>query len=1202
MGFHTESMVTLGVFEDHCTASVSTLRYPTYDRAKTKLSNSRIGKHLASKRPKQVATSRPDATLEQQDRLKRLRRPYIDVLSAPINIPPEYAALQYSNKAYFSTQDISPVDSVISQDNDYHRVSHYTWQDQCTTPTTHLRQRSRHIEIVIPEWTRPGITVPNYPESRPKSATKTLRHLSDFPTPPSEQASPPVRARSRQFKGPRRQTRKLASILDSTYYINKPLPPIRELVPRVLPKAVPRSKAGQDTKTMADAVMSPAMATQTAGLASVQGAPTNSLSSLVCNVHRTTGDVPPALVGASTVVSGDKLFVFGGRRLSRRRPQLTQNLYELDLVKRHWTLLRTTGTKPAPRYFHSVCALGDTKLVCYGGMAPIARTTDAPQEASQNSEAPPAEPEIVVMSDIHIYDIVNRSWMLISTSSSPAGRYAHCAAILPSWSVFTSESAPLSALRSSVSPSSSAGQNLSIDGRGGAEMVIVGGQDGSSRYIEEISIFNLRSLSWTTTTELGRSCGAYRSVVAPLTNMRPSQIGISLSSSSIASTDSDTEPSAEEGHATLIYSNYNFLDVKLELQIRHPDGRMFEKPMTGVHSPPGLRFPNGEIISNHFVVSGTFLTSTRQEYALWALNLQTLTWSRIDVGPGILTAGSWNRGILWRKHNTYVVLGDRRRNLAEDYNHRRLNFTNMCTVELEPFGLYENPVSTPPTIGFDSASSPLEKTFVDMPIFDRPFQSETGQALGRVASELREIADMDFLAIGGERISVNFHIIARRWGPYLAKMLDGMALPGPPQSNGARSILDSETSTIKAHHESMMSTNSVNTVVYPSRTSSIAATPNPYASFSNTVSSALDNIAAARPSVISTASGATGLTLGSTSSSSTVKPTDPEYASALTAAAAARPRLLYFPHTYLTIRALVHYLYTWTLPPPNTPLCTPQVLCSLLQIARPYRVNGLLEAVVQRLHQGFEGRSTAAVFNAAAMAAGGMQGVAFVGDRRDMLAAAASASSGDPTSNPSASPAAQSLAGASAARQAQRDAGMNAATDVTDSEDGGAGTLRARNASGDESDGGSSASGSDMSSSVTSLSSAGGRSDAGTSREPAIWSGSLSSVVGLQKRGLRGLMEGRALRERLHGATANAKGGAGPGGAENGQGQGQVQSPAQALSDGSSMGTRPPTAEGGASGTDLGASGAGDNARAPANGPAATASSGANGSGLGLNV
>ena len=84
-----------------------------------------------------------------------------------------------------------------------------------------------------------------------------------------------------------------------------------------------------------------------------------------------------------------------------------------------------------------------------------------------------------------------------------------------------------------------------------------------------------------------------------------------------------------------------------------------------------------------------------------------------------------------------------------------------------------------------------------------------------------------------------------------------------------------------------------------------------------------------------------------------------------------RPRTLFLPHTPQTIRLMLHYLYTSSLPPVTSLLCTPQILCSVLQLARPYEIDGLLEATVERLHEVLDGRNAAAVFNASAMAAGG---------------------------------------------------------------------------------------------------------------------------------------------------------------------------------------------------------------------------------------
>ena len=167
------------------------------------------------------------------------------------------------------------------------------------------------------------------------------------------------------------------------------------------------------------------------------------LSGLVCNVRRTTGKEPHPLVGATTTILGDKLYVFGGRILSRSRPQLTSDLYELDLIRRHWTKIEPAGDVPPPRYFHSVCALGDNKLVCYGGMSPAPVTPKDPENPGAESQS---QSEVVVMSDIHIFDVPSRAWTRVAAHESPQGRYAHCATILPSSACFTSASAPLSAI------------------------------------------------------------------------------------------------------------------------------------------------------------------------------------------------------------------------------------------------------------------------------------------------------------------------------------------------------------------------------------------------------------------------------------------------------------------------------------------------------------------------------------------------------------------------------------------------------------------------------------------------------------------------------------------------------------------------------------------------------------------------------------
>lgn len=804
---------------------------------------------------------------------------------------------------------------------------------------------------------------------------------------------------------------------------------------------------------------------QTSGTANAGSQSSSHLSGLMCNVHRTTGREPHPLVGATTTILGDKLYVFGGRILSRSRPApLTSDLYELDLIRRHWTKLETSGDVPPPRYFHSMCALGDTKMVCYGGMSPV---PNQPPVADQQ------QPEVTVMSDIHVYDVPTKTWTYIPAQDPPQGRYAHCACILPASASFSSHRAPFSALQHNPSSGNpNEGRiGINIDGTGGAEMIIVGGQDGANHYIEQISVFNLRSLKWTSTQPLNKSCGAYRSVATPLPAAATAKIGKAYQNG--AQREQASQEARDAGSSMLIYSNYNFLDVKLELQIRTSDGLLHERPMSGTYSPPGLRFPNGGIIDTHFVVSGTYLTSSKQEYALWALDLRSLTWSRIDAGGSVFSQGSWNRGVLWNRRNTFVILGNRKRSLVDDYNHRRINFSNVCMVELEAFGFYDNPRKTSPLSGFISASSPYQGPGLSLTrkagyTAGGRAHSRASEELGEKALAMRELSDMDILCIGGERIPINSRIVGRRWGPYFVQLLrEGTATQDGSDAMTLRSGLASN----------------------PLRASTITVTPsnrNPGESAGSTLGSSN-----------STMTGMSGATTVGAPASDDINPAAINSApTPKSLAPNSRPRCLYMPHTYLTIQALLHFVYTSSLPAPSSPLCTPQILCSLLQIARPYRVDGLLESVVERLHSLLDSRNAAAVFNATAMAAGGGRGIDgslnpnfFIGNLDPI---------GSPTTTSDFSlggTTANLPPNGSSTDLASHTAGLTINTDVSTSRPGS-----------DEMSATSSVSGSEWSSSEV-----GEREE---KKEWKVWEGELSSVIGLQKRGLRGLMEGRRMRER----------------------------------------------------------------------------------------
>ncbi|ETI29136.1 hypothetical protein G647_01589 [Cladophialophora carrionii CBS 160.54] len=913
----------------------------------------------------------------------------------------------------------------------------------------------RYVPIIIPDFAQPSVAR-EFDPAVSRSDLQTVRTTNSSPT------TPTLKNCAKRLRGSDDADSLSTSTQSHTEKISRPLLQIEMNNSQVSLVASEASNEGapglnQPVNGVGGSIGIPSSAPQQSS------APTN-LSGLVCNVHRTTGEEPHALVGATTTILGDKLYVFGGRIHSRTKPQLTSDLYELDLIRRHWTRLEALGDIPPPRYFHSVCALGDSKLVCYGGMSPAAHARNG-INAQVAKSAAEGQPEVVVMSDIHVFDVPTKKWTLISTSENPQGRYAHCAAILPSCAAFTSANAPLSAIQHnppSADPHSGT-LGVQLDGTGGAEMVVVGGQDSNNNYIEQISVFNLRSLKWTNTTAWDRKCGAYKSMVSPMTGLSAELIGRGVPLNDPHMQTASSRP----GTSMLIYSNYNFLDVKLELQIRLPDGSMVEKPMTGSVSPPGLRFPNGGIIDGHFVVSGTYLTSSKHEYALWALDLKTLTWARIDTHGSIFSQGSWNRGILWNRRNTFAILGHRKRSLVDDYNHRRINFSHVCMVELEAFGLYDNPRREAATSGYVSLSAPavppsMQTGMVSVAAGGRPL-NHTAEQLGQAALALAEFSDMEIVALGGEKIPCNSYLLSRRWGPFFNQLLVESA-------TNHDTVSLSDGTTLRPSIRSQQS-----------RNSSLTITP-------------------AVANGLSTTSTGEGILDPQRSLSRSTTRTLTELPNTTNVPPSGRPRSLYLPHMAPTIHLLLHFLYTSSLPPAGSPMCTPHTLCSLLQMARPYQIDGLLEATVERLHEVLDGRNSAAVFNAAAMAAGGGRGLQ--GTAGGALAQMGRRESEATTIIDSLSNKAAGLKLATNYEEASRKRG-HGKTSSMDS----ASTATSASTS------------TDMSHTDTENSAFnenGDPSGKGERESREIWTGDLSSVIGLQKRGLRGLMEGRRLRERAN--------------------------------------------------------------------------------------
>ncbi|OZJ03992.1 hypothetical protein BZG36_04045 [Bifiguratus adelaidae] len=433
----------------------------------------------------------------------------------------------------------------------------------------------------------------------------------------------------------------------------------------------------------------------------------------VMTLSKTRGEVPPPLVGPTSVFAGGRLFLFGGRLVSARL--MTNDLYVLDLGTMVWQKHRTdkdtveVGEKqerqgggerrPKPRYFHSANVWG-SKMIIFGGMGYSAEAEDG----------------LCVLNDVWVLDTDTMEWSCPSTRASairPKARYAHLSAV------------------------------------SGSQLLIFGGQDIANAYIAEVNVLDLRSWTWITNYPFLKHAGAYRSVAmvddsadviqgiptSELLNLSPikedfgdkSAPGSATPVADISPTrgrmevmdigqNSQRDSASDElrkqvlnatahnvslhqssaGPPVYIYSNHNFANINRELHVvKSIDAnnvRMEDRSasMTGHLLPPGLRFPSGAILGHHLLLCGTYLTPQVQTFTLWALNLSNSVWTRVDIGSTFQT-GSWNRGVIDMSNARMYVFGHRGRNLLEDYNHRQLNFDHFTIVDLESLGLYRPP-------------------------------------------------------------------------------------------------------------------------------------------------------------------------------------------------------------------------------------------------------------------------------------------------------------------------------------------------------------------------------------------------------------------------------------------------------------------------------------------------------------------------------
>ncbi|KAI5477773.1 regulatory protein Ral2 [Pseudohyphozyma bogoriensis] len=439
---------------------------------------------------------------------------------------------------------------------------------------------------------------------------------------------------------------------------------------------------------------------------------------------------------------------------------------------------------PVPRYFHSAEAWGN-KIVIFGGegYAPL-------QDGETIDQVP-----LITLGDVIVWDTVEGKWEFPEVGCEegverPEPRYAHLGVV----SSFVEEGKGVLA-----SEEESRWRERSL-------LIILGGQDIKNTYLHTVNVLDLETMMWVRVGKWDRHIGTYRAVATtakwtvvpggpsptpvlgstsakgahrsskPVT---PSPLGGGAGGKeeleegngmglkkgeTLTQLSYSTRAPASKAEPLLIFSNFNFTQVRRDLDMlsapsppTHPlDTTSLSTMMAGIQLPPGLRFPTGTIVGRHLLIFGTYLSHTVNTFSIWALDLgpagaggipdlvkrgDTLNWMKVDPGSA-LAKGSWNRALGWK--NSVVVIGDRERDIASDYDHRQTNFTHLTFVDLEAFGIYQPPPQPLP---------PLAQSF-GLLTLSQPF-----------------LADFEIICSDGKRLGCSRKMLEDRW-PWFKERMD----------------------------------------------------------------------------------------------------------------------------------------------------------------------------------------------------------------------------------------------------------------------------------------------------------------------------------------------------------------------------------------------------------------------------------------------
>ncbi|KAI9474033.1 MAG: hypothetical protein EXX96DRAFT_529108 [Benjaminiella poitrasii] len=443
---------------------------------------------------------------------------------------------------------------------------------------------------------------------------------------------------------------------------------------------------------------------------------THSIAELITEFHKTTGNVPPPLIGATTTLANQNIYLFGGRLQSTR--QISNLVYVLSLRTHTWETIQPENRPPSPRYFHSASYSDNHNYIFFFGGMGIVKDEEGKELLTALNDL--VSLDLQTMAWTHYPGFADKNNRL----SLPTPRYAHISTCIKN------------------------------------SIVIMGGQDIDNEYIEEINVYDIKKKTWhSPISSQNQQYGAYRSAavtVTPIELTPPFTPTMDLLTDTY---DDIQEVSRDAVYSNiLVYSNINGIesvsrkfhtwklsyDQELDTELEDQS----ENISFGNSPPPSFKFPSAFMCGQQFILAGPHFSPMSQQFQIWALDTTTFIWTKIEVSSAF-SQGSWLRGLLDEDNNRFVVFGDPNGSMQEDHRSRVHCFKYIACVDIEIFGVYKPPRST---------------------------YSSFGQGLGLALLKDPILSDLKIVSSDQQCVLVNSAVLAQRW-PSIARLIKPILEP-----------------------------------------------------------------------------------------------------------------------------------------------------------------------------------------------------------------------------------------------------------------------------------------------------------------------------------------------------------------------------------------------------------------------------------------